>query len=103
MKASAWSTGIARVSGSSMMSVFSALKPGRKPTTIPSRMPGQMIHHRLSCAVKSWPRSSHVIALSHQADDEVFDRPLRQSRVERHREEKRGDQRDAERDSEDAL
>jgi hypothetical protein len=46
MNAIACSTGTDSVSGSSMMSVFCGLKPGRMPTTIPSRIAGQMTHHR---------------------------------------------------------
>ena len=54
MKASACSTGTASVSGSSMISVFCGLNPGRMPTTMPSRIAGQMIHHRPNCAA-NWP------------------------------------------------
>jgi hypothetical protein len=54
MNANACSTGIASVSGSSMIRVFCGLKPGRMPTTMPSRIAGQMIHHSPNCAA-NWP------------------------------------------------
>src|SRR5690348_4959526 len=100
MNANACSTGIASVSGSSMMSVFSALKPGRKPTTMPRMMPGQMIHHSESCEVKSCVRRSQLIRarLAREVVVEAFDRARRKADVERHGEEHPANGRDDERD-----
>ncbi len=61
MNASATSTFTARVSGSSMISVFWGLKPGRIPTTMPSRIAGQITHHRPNCAANWSRRNAQVM------------------------------------------
>src|SRR5918993_2827993 len=58
MKAMAASMLISSVSGSRMMSVFCAEKPGRMPTRMPSSMPGMITHHSDS----DWRNTSWISA-----------------------------------------
>ena len=84
MNAIACSTGTESVSGSSMMSVFCGLKPGRMPTTMPSRIAGQITHHSAELLRELLARNSQVIYYE-SAQSTHLDRPVRDVGLEQRR------------------
>src|ERR671919_93302 len=68
------STSTASVSGSRMMIVLAAEKPGIAPTTRPSRMAGRITHQKVSVCASSEAKSS--ASISEHGSDQPFERPF---------------------------